>query len=346
MSNWGNVTGPDVSFYQDNNNTPQQINFNQMRTAGADFVIIRAGQNTWADPDFAYNWKAAKAAGLPRGAYWFYDSRATPISQAKLFASLIVNDLPELGAWLDLEETYGGSYQGWQNWRLCLESLRISLPRVGIYTAPFYWMERRPSTSEALSFFKSFELWIAHYNVTTPLIPGPWTSAVFWQYGTPALGIQYGCESVEIDMNYFNGDQQAFENYFNLAPSQPTGGQMPIYKKCVAADGLNIRKGPGTSYADIGDLVLGDHVIGSEEIGGWLHLTGAFRGGWDGDPVKLTTGLTVGAQAALSNDVWAKASYLVAVAPPPLDPEPPGTVFPSSVTLNYPDGTKKDYVPQ
>ena len=78
-----NIIGPDVSFYQDDPETPQGINFVKMRQA-TDFVIVRAGQNLWIDPDFKYNYREAKQAGLYRGSYWFYDSRANPKRQAML----------------------------------------------------------------------------------------------------------------------------------------------------------------------------------------------------------------------------------------------------------------------
>jgi len=57
-----NVLGIDVSFYQDDNATPQQIDFQKAKSNGAGFAIIRVGQNLWVDPDFAYNWKKAKEA--------------------------------------------------------------------------------------------------------------------------------------------------------------------------------------------------------------------------------------------------------------------------------------------
>ena len=41
-------------------------------------VIIRAGQNLWEDNKFKISWQGAKSAGLLRGSYWFYDSRANP----------------------------------------------------------------------------------------------------------------------------------------------------------------------------------------------------------------------------------------------------------------------------
>ena len=58
-----NLIGPDVSFYQDDPETPQGIDFRKMR-ASAGYVIIRAGQNAWVDSDFKINWREAKLAGL------------------------------------------------------------------------------------------------------------------------------------------------------------------------------------------------------------------------------------------------------------------------------------------
>src|SRR5689334_6683785 len=81
------VIGPDVSFYEDDPETPQGIDFIKMR-ANAGFVIVRAGQNLWPDPDFKINWREAKKAGMPRGSYWFYDSRVDPKRQAEIWASM------------------------------------------------------------------------------------------------------------------------------------------------------------------------------------------------------------------------------------------------------------------
>ncbi|MGD9657375.1 MAG: GH25 family lysozyme, partial [Methylocystis sp.] len=60
------VHGIDVSKNQGN------IDWEQVRDAGVSFAIIKAtegGDRT--DSKFAYNWAAAKAAGVPRGAYHF-----------------------------------------------------------------------------------------------------------------------------------------------------------------------------------------------------------------------------------------------------------------------------------
>src|SRR5690349_8593011 len=104
-----NVIGPDVSFYQDDPETPQGIDFIKMR-ASAGYVIIRAGQNLWPDPDFKINWREAKKAGMPRGSYWFYDSRVDPKRQAEIWASMFEGDYGELPLFADFEENYKGPY--------------------------------------------------------------------------------------------------------------------------------------------------------------------------------------------------------------------------------------------
>jgi hypothetical protein len=54
-----NIISPDVSFYHDEQETLQGIDFVKMAKS-AGFVIVRAGQNPWSDPDFKYNWREAK----------------------------------------------------------------------------------------------------------------------------------------------------------------------------------------------------------------------------------------------------------------------------------------------
>ena len=118
-----NVIGPDVSFYQDDPETPQGIDFVKMRVS-AGYVIIRAGQNTWVDSDFKANWREAKLAGLPRGSYWFFDSRIEPKRQAELWVQQFAGDFGELPLFADFEESYMGNYRGWKNWYTFLERLK------------------------------------------------------------------------------------------------------------------------------------------------------------------------------------------------------------------------------
>ena len=117
------VIGPDISFYQDDTTTPQGVDFAKMRTI-SNFVILRAGQNLWIDSKFKIYWSDANKAKLPRGSYWFYDSRADPKQQAELWVQALGDDMGELPLFADFEERYGGAYKGWKNWYVFLEQLK------------------------------------------------------------------------------------------------------------------------------------------------------------------------------------------------------------------------------
>lgn len=230
--------GPDVSYWQDIDKTPQQINFVQMKNAGAKYVVIRAGQNLWPDPDFSYNWANARIAGLPRGSYWFYDSRVSPEQQAALWASLIGTDKPELEIFIDLEENFLGPYSGYSGWKRMILKLEELLPgqKIGIYTSHGYINGKIPTSEYA--FFGKYILWLAYWTKDedgnfSPIpeyvqIPKPWTQMTFWQWGTPVWGLQFGCESLEIDMNEFMGTQEQFEQRYGLPPSGEGNGNGEI----------------------------------------------------------------------------------------------------------------------
>lgn len=59
------MNGIDVSKWQGN------INWNEVKASGVDFVIIRAGFGVTTDPKFEANYKGATDAGLNVGAYWY-----------------------------------------------------------------------------------------------------------------------------------------------------------------------------------------------------------------------------------------------------------------------------------
>lgn len=52
-------------------------------------AILVTGQGLFPDKVFHTSWQNSKKAGLLRGCYWFYDSRATPKSQAELWISAL-----------------------------------------------------------------------------------------------------------------------------------------------------------------------------------------------------------------------------------------------------------------
>jgi len=213
----------DVSFYQ------KLIDFLKMKARGARATIIRAGQNLWPDPYWDINWMASKQAGLPRGSYYFYDSRVKPNAQADLYWSLIKYDMGELMVTADYEESYGGAYGGWKRLYDFTERLKsngVPEEKLWVYSGYYYWNDHSPQSDAAsLAYFNKFKLWLAWYttNPANVKIPKPWTNetALLWQYGTPAIGREYGVQTAEIDMSQWTGNLNSFNTYWNLVSTDP-----------------------------------------------------------------------------------------------------------------------------
>lgn len=258
-----NAIGPDVSFYQDQPETPEQIDFVKMRQA-ADYVIIRAGQNLWPDPDFAYNWREAKQASLPRGSYWFYDSRADPKRQAELWVKKLNGDLGELPLFADIEDPYSGPYKGWRKWYDFLERLKqlVGTKEIAIYTAFYYWRDNAPnatSQAENLEYFHQYPLWIANYGVTVPKVPKPWAPDewLFWQFTETGDGKLYGVESKGIDLNYFNGDVATFRARFALGGQPPAPPDEPVRSYRTPVGGHVIVTPDGKEIRNTNEIIYG-----------------------------------------------------------------------------------------
>jgi len=290
------ILGPDISFYQDDPKTLQEVDFARMKS-GSEFVIIRAGQNLGIDPKFLSYWQKAKTAGLPRGSYWFYDSRTNPKRQAELWVETLGSDLGELPLFADFEEKFNGEFGGWKNWYDFLERLRslVGEKEIGIYTAFYYWRDHAPnaiSEAQNLSYFAKYPLWIANYGASRPLVPQPWgeNDWLFWQFTEIGNGKAFGVETKGIDLNYFNGTEELFQKRFDGTisvtppPTQPPVLDQPpstlppclpisnLYR--TIANVLNLRQGPGTGFQIVGQLQM-DRVVQGLRItkdGKWIEI--------------------------------------------------------------------------
>ena len=213
-----NAIGCDVSLYQNAVSTPQYVNFATMKKNGASFVIIRASQANYVDRDMVWNWSNAKAAGILRGAYHFLTWDIDPNKQADFFCNLVQYDLPELGLFADFE------------WWATVPSNALAIldafcTRVenntnrpcGVYTAPGFW---QPNGNQDPKWIKR-PLWQAQWGVTAPTVIKPWKNWTFWQYTSKGDGLKYGCESLSVDMDFFNGTETDLFKYANIIPPAP-----------------------------------------------------------------------------------------------------------------------------
>ncbi len=160
----------------------------------------------------------------------------------------------------------------------------------------------------SVNYFKQYPLCIANYGTTKPLVPKPWATDewTFWQFTDNGDGTLYGVESLNIDLNYFNGDTAALQQRFDLVDTpipDPDPDPEPASKKYrVTVPSLKVRKEASLTAAQIGSILLNEVV---EEIGAnadrtWLHIR------------KMDGSLTG----------WSFAAYLQKVTSPVPDPTP------------------------
>ena len=275
----------DISFYQSDPNTDFVVDFAKMATQ-VHGVICRVGQNLWIDREFKDYWSRSKGI-LPRGSYWFYDSRVDPKQQAELWADALVDDAGEIPTFADFEDTYNGPFHGWKHWFDFLEHFKMRLPNkeIGIYTGPAYWHANTTGVGipiASLAYFEQYPLWIANYGVASPLIPKPWDTWLFWQYTSKGDGPACGVESLNIDMNLFNGTLEEFQTLFRFDNTPPVEGGGDKTMRYEFKDSINnraVRTGgnvlypriasgtiPGTVLTPAGYLVHGTIAEGDEIV--------------------------------------------------------------------------------
>jgi lysozyme len=205
----------DVSFYEDDAETPRHIDFVKMKSAGVSGTFIRAGQRNWVDSSFVRSWKDSKLAGMPRGAYWFFDPRENPKQQAQLCANVIGIDDGELPLFADFEALTGVANASGEMLMSFMEELKRLMPEkeLGIYTGYWHWKDNVPTSLHG--YFMQYQLWIAAYNSVGPSLPAPWSRWHFWQFSDTGDGKLYGTEGA-VDLNQFNGSVSDFKNRYKI----------------------------------------------------------------------------------------------------------------------------------
>lgn len=201
------VLGIDVSFWQDDNKTVNyKVDFRKAAAAGARFVFVKVSQRNYADEDFRDYWKAAKEAGLLRGGYHFLTWDYNPKEQARVFWSLIKDDPGELPPVCDFE-WWGNTPQNalvfLDQFVTVLEGLANKPP--AIYTNYYFWKDYGSRDER----WRRYPLWLAYYGPPSGLrVPPPWMDWTFWQFTSKGDGQRFGAESKNIDLNYFNGNEE------------------------------------------------------------------------------------------------------------------------------------------
>ena len=182
------ISGVDVSDSQGT------VDWNAAAGAGIRFAWIKATQgDSYVASTFAANWAGAKAAGIHRGAYHFFDPTVDGVAQANELLSAIGTPQPgDLPPAIDIECPNGSAdclgYSGGSG----SEPANVVAQRIGdlvntvhaaigrapvVYTFPYYFSDLNIDATA----LESAGLWVANWQVDCPMIPAPWYAARFWQ---------------------------------------------------------------------------------------------------------------------------------------------------------------------
>lgn len=176
----------------------------QHRAGSLDFVIMRAGLGgSTIDPRFEEYYAAARAAGIPVGAYWYaYWGPYTPAQEAASFLRAVEGKTLEYGLWYDVEyepDILGMSRQARTDKVLeGLNTLAASGRYVGLYASTD--MVNNRLEYERL---RGYDLWVAQYAArnTCKLPYG------IWQYtsggSVPGIAGRVDCDRAYKDYPAF-----------------------------------------------------------------------------------------------------------------------------------------------
>ncbi len=200
--------GLDLSRYSKN------VDFNALKNAGVDFVILRVGSNANFDPTFEQFYRDAKAAGLDVGAYFF--TYATNKEEAAADAARVAKWLDgktfEYPIFYDIEDVASDNHYPSQfSSELLTEIVHTFMTEMvehgyypGIYTGNKIIYDVLNSEKT----LRLYDVWFAHWASDPDALIDEYSSTYsMWQYMGDVEGFGDGAVEGFCDINY------AFKNY-------------------------------------------------------------------------------------------------------------------------------------
>lgn len=163
--------------------------------ARVDYAMIRATNGTVKDTRFAFNWAAAKSAGIKRGSYHYWQNEIGASTQAQAFVAAHGTDYGELAWALDIEDQSPAfSKAELVDVRTFMDAVEFQTGKRGyIYTGRSVW--NFPEEIWA----SDYQLWLAAYSTAgyTPL--APWPHPCIWQH--TSRGVIPGITANTVDLD-------------------------------------------------------------------------------------------------------------------------------------------------
>ena len=203
------VHGVDVAKWQGD------IDWRLLRAGGASFAFIKATEGAdHLDRRFQENWREAREAGIPRGAYHFFYFCSPAAAQAAWFIRNVPRERGSLPPVLDMEWNAHSPSCGKRVPReRALAEMRTFIGMIERHygTSPVIYTTVDFHADVMKGEFEGYDLWLRstkdHVDDVYPSRRGRWT---FWQY--TATGRAPGVEG-DIDLNAFRGGRAAWQRW-------------------------------------------------------------------------------------------------------------------------------------
>ena len=269
------IWGIDISHW----NVPPVDLKNMATNFGMKFVGIKGCDGSLNSKYYLNHVAAADATGIPYIMYvWLYpNSKVSIDAQVNAWVARAEATNPALVA-IDAEWTkYLGiaANPSADDLRMAHDKFAHEYGQAAItYTAASY------ANQYLIGFdWHREKLWIAHYGVTTPLLPKNASEYLIHQYTSTLDGKALDPNgNFELDGNNFNGDTATFNRIFGVQNVPPE--EHMLFGKITGP--ANLRNGPGGAYPAFGItpfLQINDLVESDVQTLAWWRIIKIARGG-------------------------------------------------------------------
>ena len=183
------------------------------------------------DRVFKRSYDASVAAGLITAVYQFADYRTFAKNNVAALAKLLAGRKPAFVA-IDLEQnerywpglwpSNGAALTAWVSDYITAYRLNGFTCPVVFYTNLTTIQQMRAAPASLKMLVLETPLWLAWYdmNEPTPAMFAPWPKYIIRQPRPSAVGKQYGMESGNLDLDYWNGDLAGLQAFVGQAPAE------------------------------------------------------------------------------------------------------------------------------
>ena len=199
----------DVSHWQG------KMDWRKAKTEGVDLAFIKATEGiNYVDTQFKANVDGCRELGIPYVIYHFWHNYVEADAQ---FANIaLAHEYAMCPIALDVE-TFVNNLLPTQNAKLIVDLVNGIQRNLGMlptmYTRASVWNTKVSRFDK----WKELPLWVANYEVSTPLLPVDWNNWMVWQYKDNGNGLKYGAESRFIDLNYVKPE---YLKYYGIGKDQ------------------------------------------------------------------------------------------------------------------------------